>query len=124
MGAAHNGEDDIAFFAADIGYTRLLDLTTTIAFPPDAEGPLPPFRYLVQVLDMSAGATCWVHFTKFEKTDQPVVATPGAAGDQRIPLKALAAFEVNVRKGYNDRIGALVSTGTGKIAITAVSRSE
>lgn len=122
-GSAHNGEDDIAFFAADIGHTYVLPLTTGLTTLPAALGALVPGRYLIQVGGLSAGAVAWLHFDKYQD-DPPNIPTPIGAGPQRIPilLSAVIAIETHAVKGYSDRLSGILTTGTATLYATRVSR--
>jgi len=122
-GSAHNGEDDIAFFAADIGHTYVLSLSTGLTTLPAALGALVPGRYLIQVGGLSAGAIAWVHFDKFQDTP-PNIPSPIGEGPQRIPLlqTAVIAIETHALKGYSDRLSAIVTSGAATLYATRISR--
>ena len=122
-GAAHNGDDDIAFFAADVGYTYVLPLTTDLTTLPAALGALVPGRYLVQVGGLNTGAIAWIHFDAYQD-DPPAINTPTGAGKQRVPLMptGLIAIETHAVKKYSDRISGIVTTGTATFYVTRVSR--
>lgn len=123
-GAAHNGEDDIAFFAADIGFTYVLPLTTTLSVMPSADGALVAGRYLVQVVGLTTGAIAWLHFDHYQKDVPPDPSPLTGQGPQRVPLSAAAiiAIETHVKKGYSDRLCGLVTSGTATLYATLVSR--
>ena len=117
----HRGDDDIAFFQADIGETRLLAAISGSATQlPTAGGALPPGRYLIQATDISdAGALVWVGVGAFGTT----ISLTAAAGHRRIPLSsgAILAIETNVRKGDSDQIAVRTSAGTANVFISLVS---
>jgi hypothetical protein len=121
MGVAHNGDDDIAFFAADLGETRELSATTTGAQTTDTDGALEPGRYLIQIVDATAGAIVWIIRGRFER-GAPLSLSAGP-GPARIPLstQALVAIETHVREGDSDRIGAITNTGVATVYLTRVS---
>lgn len=120
--AAHRGDHDIAFYEAAIEETHRLDVTATYSQLPDVDGPLRPGRYLIQLFNPSNDtAVCWVHVGKFEKA----VSLAGTAGPgvRRVPLskQAIIAIETHVLVGHSDRIGAIMSAGTGTLFVTRVS---
>jgi hypothetical protein len=119
---SHTAEDDNAFFAASLGATRKLSVSTTPSQLPDADGPLPPGRYLVHVVDYQPpGKTrVWWRVGKFEKGD----TLPIAAGVPYFPFRVdgIGAMEINVREGFDDRIAAVTDTGTATLFITRISR--
>lgn len=122
-GSAHNGEDDIAFFAADVGYTYVMALSTALTTLPAALGALVPGRYLIQIGGLSAGAVAWVHFDKFQD-DPPNIVTPTGAGPQRVPImsSSVVAIETHAVKGYSDRLSAILTSGSAVLYATRVSR--
>ena len=122
-GAAHNGDDDIAFYAADVGYTYVLPLTTGLSTLPAVDGALVPGRYLVQVGGLTTGAIAWVHFDAYQD-DPPAISNPTGAGRQRVPLMAtgLIAIETHAVAKYSNRISGIVTSGTATLYVTRVSR--
>jgi hypothetical protein len=115
------GEDLAAFFAAELGRTRKLALTVASAQTPDTEGALPPGRYLLQIADLSsASAKVFIRARPFVAGD--TVTAVADAPDFPLHLAGLVAIEFHVRKGYNDRIAAILTAGTGNLFITEVSR--
>lgn len=114
-----------AYYEAAIEETRQLDVTDSFAETSDADGPLTPGRWLVQLAGASDGAAfCWVHSGKFEKGES---IDPGSGqdgpGPKRIPLSGdgITAIEFNVLQGYNDRLGAVMTAGTATIYFTRIS---
>lgn len=115
----HHPEDDIAYFARDLGRTIALDLTTVAAQVPSAEGALKPGRYLFQIGKRSASTVvAWIVQGKFGTTLAPAAAAPA------FPMSAdgVRGFELNVIAGYNDAIAAIMDTGSATLFITLVSR--
>jgi hypothetical protein len=121
---AHRGDDDIAFYAADIGDTALLSASVTPAQLSDAHGPLPSGRYIIQVVNLSGTGKQLVWVGQGPFVPGGVMAIAAAPGKDRIPLsqQALVAIETNVVKGFSDRIAAVTSGGTAEVYITRVSR--
>ncbi len=124
-GAAHRGDDDIAFYAADIGITFHLSATSgSPVQTTDAEGPLPEGRYIIQALNISTdSALVWIGFGAFEQST--TLALTAGVGTRRIPLSAggLIAVETNILKGYSDRVAAITSAGAADVYLTLVSRT-
>ena len=122
-GAAHRGDDDLAFYAADIGETRLVSADAlSNQQTTDADGALVPGRWLVQVFPTDSAAKVWVGFGKFVAA--VVLSSPVGPGKQRIPCsgKTIIAFETNVLKGYSDRAVARTTVGTAEVYLTLISR--
>lgn len=117
---AHRGDDDIAFFAATLGRTIGIACSAVAAQIPDEEGALPAGRYLLHIADVTPKvAKLWVATGKFEEA----VAIAVAAAPPHFPmhLAGIVALELNVRRGFNDRIAAIMSVGTGTLYITKIS---
>jgi hypothetical protein len=111
---AHRGDHDIAFYEAAIEDTFTLTATTSglTEAPSDADGPLPPGRYLIQVRGISSTQVVWIHVGKFVKGAPLAPSNPIGPGTRRFPLtSAIVAIETHCLKGYSDRISAQVSTG-------------
>lgn len=122
--AAHRGDHDIAFYEADIGETRVLNVSTAFTETADEDGPLIPGRYLVQLMDSApTNLKCWVHVGPFEAGE--TLGGVAAPGRRRIPLsrQAAVAVELNVQTGHNDRIGGITSAGSATLYVTRVSTS-
>lgn len=120
--SAHRGDHDIAFYEAAIEETRALAVTNVFSQFSDAEGPLVPGRYLIQLVSSSVStAFCWVHLGKFEKG----VSLAGTAlpGPRRVPLSrsTVVAVETHVLANYSDRLGAIMTAGSGQLYVTRVS---
>jgi len=117
VGGDHDPKDDVGFFAADLGRTIKLDLTTAGAQNSDDEC-LPVGRYLLHA-DLPANRIAWVTVGAFVK------GTPIGLLDDvpSMPMqnKTFVLFEFHVRKGVNDRIGGKMSGGTGTLYITKIS---
>lgn len=119
---AHRGDHDIAFYEAALEETRELGVTTAFAQFSDAAGPLTPGRYLIQLAVASSDtAFCWVHLGKFEKGEN--LGGTAAAGRRRFPLSrsTVVAIESHVLGGYSDRLGAIMSAGSGTLYVSRVS---
>lgn len=116
---AHSAEDDIAAFAAVVGFTRKIQATTAGVQDSDANGPLSPGRYLIQAI-FNGNAIIWISFGKFEKG--VTIDMPNDVPAFPLSNSVLIAIEFHVRKGVDDRIGARTSTGTADVYITKVSR--
>ena len=127
MAGAHDGEDDRDFFHAAIERTYPpLAVTTGGAQTSDADGALPSGRYLIQAMNFIGASSiiCWVRTGAFIKgAPLSLVSGPGL---NTVPLNtgAAVAIEINVKKDYNDRIGAITSTGSCTVFITRVSRTS
>ena len=117
------GDDVIAYYAADLGKTRELALTNVSAQLPDAGGPLPPGRYLIHLGVLSAlAAVAWVKTGPFDIA-VPLVAT-AAVPCFPMTVARVMAIEINVRKGHNDRVAAIMDAAfTGTLYVTAISRA-
>jgi len=119
---AHRGDHDIAFYEAAIEETRSLAVTTTFAQLPDEDLGLEPGRYLIQLATASSDTSfCWVHLGAFEKG--VTLGGTAAPGRRRFPLSrsTIVAIESHVLEGYSDRLGAIMSAGTGTLYISRVS---
>lgn len=109
MGA--RGDDLMAFYAADLGITRKLEITNAASAQiTDADGAIEPGRYLIQVLLGTGGkptARCWLRFGKFVAagTITATIAVPSFPVDP----EGVYVFELNVRQGYNDRFAGIVA---------------
>lgn len=118
----HRSDDDIAFFAADLGPTRKLACSVASASPPASEGPMTPGRYLIQIHNLSGNMRqiVWLTMGKFDKAAPLVaLAVPPAFP---LNLAAIAAIEVHVRKDVNDQLAAIAGAGTADLYFTLVSR--
>ena len=118
MGADHDPKDDVAFYAATLGRTRKIELSTTGAQLSDDEGPLPVGRHLVHV-DISGNAIAWVSVGKYKKG--VVISLPDDVPALPMQHKTFVLFEYNVRNGVNDRIGGVMSNGEATLYITEIS---
>ena len=121
-GDAHRGDHDIAFYEATIGHTfeGAGDVVPSFVNS-DADGPIPPARYLIQLAELSKnGAFCWVGFSPFVKTVGPnAVVGPGPS---RIPLsELLGCVETNILAGVDDRITLQTTEGTAVVYVTRIS---
>ena len=122
MGDGARAGDEVGFFAAAIEVTRSLSLSTTSVQLTDAQGPLAPGRYVIQLRPASSAEIwCWVHAGPFIKGDV-ITATTGE-GRNRFPLSnaGLIAIEFHVRRDVNDRIAAVLESGSGTLYISKVS---
>ena len=110
--------DAVAFYAADIGETRLIAAgAASVA----VAGRLPPGRWLVQVKPSDATAITWLQVGKYNASTA-LVATAGV-GPKKIPVgPAILALEFVVRENYNDALAAICSAGTADVWLTLVSR--
>jgi hypothetical protein len=112
--------DDLAdFYNADIGVGVTLALTTAAAQTTDAMGPLPPGRYLVQVVPAAPGVIVWMAQRRFVKARTEVLTAAAPA----FPFAQIFAMEVSVRKGFSDRFVALTSSSTAAMYISQISRA-
>lgn len=123
-GSAHRGDHDVAFYEATIGYTFGGGTGTTAPsyLNSDDDGPLPPARYLIQVIEVGNSDTvCWIGTEPFEKGSTP--SAIDGPGPDRIPLKrtTLLAIEMHVLAGENDRIVIQTSVSTAIVYVTQVS---
>lgn len=119
MGTGSIPSDQIAYYAADLGETRVLAVTTASSALTEQ---LAPGRYLLQLIPSDDTAVTWVCAGAWDPTT-PKTAT-AAAGKQRVPLsgKTIVTFEYNVRRGYNDALAAIASAGTANLYVTRISR--
>ena len=120
---AHRADDDIAFYAADLGFTHGIALTTSPGQIPDVDGALVPGRWLLHVANVPSKATVWIKMGKFEKGS--VLDVVAAVPNFPMSPAGIMALEVNVREGVNDQVVALVAgTGnpTANLYITLISR--
>lgn len=115
---SHRGDDDIAFFAANLGLTHALMFDTNGANLADAQGPLKPGRYLVQLRKEDNGYA-WVSVGKWERGNP--IAAPAAVPAFPMSNVGLVAVEFHVREGVNDRIAARTESGSAVLYITLVS---
>ncbi len=122
MGDAHRGDDDIAFYAATIGATRLLAVADVASQTTDDDGAFPPGRYLLHIGNVGVGSTIWVAMGEFVKGGGLISI---AASVPHFPMTqtGVAGIEVNILKGDNDRIAAVASpAGSANLFITLISR--
>lgn len=117
------GDDAVAYYAGTIGATRSIAVADGVsATLRDADGPLEPGRYLMQVLNWtSSSAKIWVRFGRFEKGH----SLEASAGPPNFPLaqRGIIALELNVLPGDNDRAAAIGDGGGGTLYLTRISRS-
>lgn len=121
MGDAQRGDEAHAYFAAELGPTRKIDVTDVAAQLPSVEGALPEGRYLIFVDELSAPGkhTVWVRVGKFGDTIPVTVGVPN------FPLSrsGMMGIEFNARKNHSDQIAAITESGkTATLYITKVSR--
>lgn len=123
MAGQHRADDDLAYFAATLGRTvKLLAGAEGSVQLPDEGGPLPPGRYLIQILDVTEiGARVWVVAVPFEKGEPPI-SVPADVPAFPFAVEGVIALETNVRKGDSDQIAARTSAGTATVYITKISR--
>jgi hypothetical protein len=122
MPTAHRGDHDIAFYEAAIEETVELDVSTTWAELADSVGPLRSGRWLVQFIGTLEGENlCWLHVGRWTK-GEPLGAQAAEPGPRRFPLSEVArAIEFHVVPGYNNRLGAIMESGSGKLLISRIS---
>lgn len=120
--ASISGPDAVAAFAVEIGFTRKLAATAVASQTSDDGGPLPPARYLLQIINPDNVATIvWVRAVPFVKGE--VVGVDQDAPSFPLQRNGLQAFAFNVLPGVSDRIAARCSAGgTATLYITRVSR--
>jgi hypothetical protein len=114
--------DVVGFYAADIGITRELVIGAGASVMlTDADGPLTPGRWVIQLRTALATEYAWIRVGAFKK-GSAIAATIGPGRD-RFPLSpsALIAIEFNVRKGENDRIAGITEFGAATLYISRVS---
>lgn len=113
--------DYVGFYSADIGTTVVIAGVTGSLTEHSAK--LTPGRYLVAARTFSdAAALAWIHVGTGASAITPAPGTPVAGGTSRIPLSANGWVEYVVVKDRNDRIGVQMSTGTGSIYVSKISR--
>lgn len=124
MGGAQRGDAALHFYEANLGLTLALTVIEANAVQTtDAEGALPPGRYLLHINDTTNDAQIWVKTVPFKKGQTIVLA----AGVPAMPFRAgfVVGLEFNVRRGDNDRIVAIASgpgIASGTLYITQISR--
>lgn len=123
MGDAQRGDDAIAYYAATLGLTRRLSVTELggVAQLVSTDGRLEPGRWLLHLGAMSNGATMWIRMGKFNEPIDVSADVPA------FPMSTtrIAAIEVNVRKGDNDTVAAVITgpgEATGELYLTQISR--
>ena len=117
---SHRGDDSIYFFAANLGRTEKISVVDSASTPRDADaGPMSPGRWLLHISDISDdGEKVWVRMSPHANPAAAVKDVPS------FPMQTagVVAIEVNVRKGYNDQVAAIVGTGTATLFMTQISR--
>lgn len=123
---AANPDDQLDYFASDLGPTRTLAVvaanmvSSAGASPADPDGALPPGKYLLQRGAPGGADVMFIDAIPFVKGDTSWTALSAAA--PRMPL-IRDSIVLHVRKGHNDRIIARVTGGAGAaLHITQVSR--
>ncbi len=114
--------DVVGFYAADIGITRALVIGAgASAMTSDADGPLTPGRWVIQLRTALLTEYAWIRVGTYKK-GTPLSASTGP-GNNRFPLSpsALIAIEFHVRKGVNDRIAGITESGAATLYISRVS---
>lgn len=114
----HRGDDDIAFFAANLGHTYELSFDANGANLSDAQGALVPGRYLIQ-LRMNGNGYAWVSVGKWVAAAP--IPTPAAPPAFPMSNAGIVAVEFHVRQGVNDRLAARTESGSAKLYATRVS---
>ena len=124
MGAAQQGTDAQDYFAAVLGKTRYLAVTSAPVQFSDADGPLVPGRYLLHIADtlpLNAPPMVWVNMGPFVKGETLAVAAETPYGPPFQDGRVLA-LEVNVRPGLNDQVSAITASGSAILYLTRISR--
>lgn len=116
----HSAADDVAYFAADLGLTRLIAVSTVPAQLATADGPLAPGRYAVFIDDCVGLGKAWVRTGPWNGG----AVLPVTAGIPWFPMcqGGLVFVEFHVRQGVNDQIAVVSSVGTANLYITGISR--
>jgi len=115
----HGATDDLAFFAADLGETKVIAASNVAAQLSTVQGKLPAGRYLVHIADLSdPNAKVWIRLGKFGDTVPVAAAVPSFP----MSLSTIAAIEYTAREGHSDQIAAVTSAGTANVYVTRVSR--
>lgn len=125
MGNAQQGTDAQDYYAATLAETRYLAVTSSQSQLSDSDGPLIPGRYLMHISDSAPAGSppkVWVAMGPFAKG---VTLAVSAATPHGPPFQdgRVLALEVNVRKGYNDQVAAITSSGSAVLYMTRISRS-
>jgi len=121
MGDAQRGDDALAFYAANLGRTRAIACSTVAAQLLDDDGALLPVRHILHLGYLSPRtSTIWIATGKFERGK----ALSVSAAPPYFPMTPgrIVALELNVRKGDNDQIAAIMASGSGILYITEISR--
>lgn len=119
-----NSTDERLFFRAGIGASIRLGLDGSSRQIPDVNGAIPPGKYVVQFLGLTAIA--WVRSAPFVKGETITAAVPAglAAGatdtPNEFPVDAAisTSFLLHVRSGINDRLAVILSAGTATMVMT------
>lgn len=116
----HRSDDDVYFYAANLGRTERLACSAVSATRAAGDGALPPGRYLLHLGEQSAQTVrVWVKTGK--ASDGVLVATADVPCFPMV-LSGVAAIEINVRKDDNDQVAAITDGGTASLFITQISR--
>ncbi len=121
---AQRGDAALHFYEANLGLTLELTVIEASAVQTtDADGALPPGRYLLHISDTTNDAQIWVKTVKFVKGDTVGLTAGVPAMPFRVGL--IIGLEFNVRRGDNDRVVAIASgpgVASGTLYITQISR--
>ncbi len=121
MGDAQRGDDALAFYAANLGPTRALFASIAPVQLSDNDGALPPRRYLLHIADIDPpNLKIWIKTGPFQKG--VLLGVTASIPNFPMSLIGVQALEINVRKGDNDQIAVVMSSGTGTLYITEISR--
>lgn len=113
MGAP--SDDLLDYYACDLGPAQKVALTVAS----DHTARLAPGRYLVQFTGLGANVA-WLRAGPYSASS-PVVATADVPSTPFLSGVRLW-FEINVRKGHNDQLAAIMNAATGTMIVTPLSR--
>lgn len=123
----HRGDHDIAHYERQPGETlgpTSVGTGSVTQLNSDAQGPLPPGRYLIQVANLSTtGIVLWLHFGRFEKSAPLAPSSPTSSGRNRIALSLddRLGIELHLLGGEHDRVAAQAVGGTCDVILSRIS---
>jgi hypothetical protein len=121
---AANPDDLQDFYGHDLGRTVALAAVAASVVSSggtnDANGPLPPGKYLVQATSPGGTDLVFIDAVPFVKNETASWAAKPAAPPATPLIRGWV--EIHVRKDHNDRIVARTTGGTATVYVTQVSR--
>lgn len=120
-------ENQRLFYSQKLSRSYMLAVDTSAQQTSDALGALPPGRYYIHALTLTA--RCWIRTVPFAKSTAAVVIvpTPPSAGNSstcnEFPFDATSGIKsavIDVKKGVSDRVEGICTTGSCVLVITRV----